>query len=597
MNKSELAEMKEDRLANFAVAAFLGSLFMGQTLGMWEGSERTTKLLMFTVPDYSGLVIFIIMTGLFGLSFFLATASVVTPLQRWGLAVARRAKPFMFIIVSASFIFSWVPSISELPHDQWWTPVLWFGGFAIFLFMGFRDTSVSLFKILRQRVRMIASYKEVADAEPSNPSGVESGKPPEQAAFLERLRSLRGYFWRPQAGQFWITLPVAILAVEALLVFVYWDWLAGAESPSATIRNIGLVIAGSLAIPLAIWRALVADKQASSAQQQTTIAQNSLLNERYQKGGEMLGSDVLSVRLAGIYALQRLATEHSEQYHIQVMRLFCAFVRLPTKDQSLETGQAPIRSGTQLGIRQDVESVLEAIGHRTETQKAIERKAGFRLDLRGSDLREAQILDADLSKAMFHHANLSNVYYANTDLTESSFRDADLSKAWLYEARFTGADLSYAKLSGAMLQGAVMTKMNLHNVNLFGANLGQANLSESIFQDAKVANAWLDHANLSGATFLRADLSHARLDSADLTGVTILDSDLTGASLAKANLSGVQFSSGGRQAAKGLTQSQLGQAQAVLGNPPNLLDVLDAETGEQLVWRGELLDEDVHIDS
>ena len=52
MNISELAKMKEDRLANSAVTAFLGSLLMGQSWQMWEGSQATTKLLMFTVPDY-----------------------------------------------------------------------------------------------------------------------------------------------------------------------------------------------------------------------------------------------------------------------------------------------------------------------------------------------------------------------------------------------------------------------------------------------------------------------------------------------------------------------------------------------------------------
>ena len=382
-----------------------------------------------------------------------------------------------------------------------------------------------------------------------------------------------------------VGLSVSTTIMLALIV-VFWEWLSGGESGSTTVRNVALVLAGVIALPLAVWRSVVADRQATTAQQ-------GLLNERYQKGGEMLGSDVLSVRLAGIYALQRLATEHSEQYHIQVMRLFCAFVRLPTKDQSLESEQAPIRSGTLLGIRQDVESVVEEIGHRTESQKALDRKAGLRLDLRGADLSEAQILDADLSKAMFHHANLSNVRFVNTDLTEASFRDADLSKAWLYEAMFPGADLSSANLSGAMLQGAEMVKMNLHNVSLPGANLGRANLSESILQDAKLANAWLEHANLSGATFLRADLSRARLDRADLTSAEFLDANLTGANLAEANLSGVQFSSGGQQPAKGLTQSQLDQAQAAPDNPPSLINALDADTGEQLVWRGKLLDEDM----
>ena len=134
MNKAELEEMKEDRLANFAVAAFLGSLLMGQALGMWEGSQGTTKLLMFTVPDYSGLVIFTFMSGFFFLSFFLATASMVTPLQGWGLIATRWAKPAMLPILSVSFILSWLSSTLELPDNQWWAPVLIIGGFGMFIF-------------------------------------------------------------------------------------------------------------------------------------------------------------------------------------------------------------------------------------------------------------------------------------------------------------------------------------------------------------------------------------------------------------------------------------------------------------------------------
>ena len=151
MNKSELKEMKEDRLANFAVAAFLGSLLMGQAWGMWEGSQRTTKLLMFTVPDYSGLVILAFMSSFFVLSLFLATASMVTPLQRWGLATTRSVAPIMLPIVSVSFILSWLSSTLELPDDQWWTPVLFVGGFVMFLFIGFRRTLTSLFRFLRLR--------------------------------------------------------------------------------------------------------------------------------------------------------------------------------------------------------------------------------------------------------------------------------------------------------------------------------------------------------------------------------------------------------------------------------------------------------------
>ncbi|MDE0330255.1 MAG: hypothetical protein OXL41_00145 [Nitrospinae bacterium] len=117
------------------------------------------------------------------------------------------------------------------------------------------------------------------------------------------------------------------------MIWWLWDWLrniqAGYESPSTTIRNLGLFLAAPIALGLAVWRARVADRQAEAAQTQVATSQGSLLNERYHKGAEMLGSEALSVRLGGIYALARLAREHPEEYHIQIIRLLCAFVRNP----------------------------------------------------------------------------------------------------------------------------------------------------------------------------------------------------------------------------------------------------------------------------
>ena len=362
---------------------------------------------------------------------------------------------------------------------------------------------------------------------------------------------------------------------------MFWEWLSGGESGSTTIRNIALVVAGLIAVPLTLWRSFVADRQARTAQQ-------GLLNERYQKGAEMLGSEVLSVRLAGVYALQSLATEHPGQYHIQVMRLFCAFVRLPTRDQSAESRATAIRRpGTLTGIRQDVESVMEAIGSRARMGIALEGSGDFRLDLRGAYLGEAEILDADLSNAMFHYSNLSGVNFANTNLTDAFFNNANLARARFRDVNFTRTRIWSANLSDVMLQDVGMAGMSFYNVSLSRANLGRANLSEASFQDANVADAVLERANLSGATFLRADLSRSWLNGADLSGAEFLDANLTGANLACANLSGVEFSNGGQQTAEGLTQAQLGEARADPDNPPKLHGVLDAKTGKQLVWRGK----------
>ena len=51
----------------------------------------------------------------------------------------------------------------------------------------------------------------------------------------------------------------------------------------------------------------------------------------------MLGNDVLSVRLGGIYALEHLAREHPDQYHLQIVKLLCAFVRNPPREGGIET--------------------------------------------------------------------------------------------------------------------------------------------------------------------------------------------------------------------------------------------------------------------
>ena len=95
-----------------------------------------------------------------------------------------------------------------------------------------------------------------------------------------------------------------------------------------------------IGLPLAIWRSTVAERQSATSQLQSETAQRGLLNERYQKGAEMLGSAVLAVRLGGIYALDRLAREHPEAYHLQIMNLLCAFVRNPTTVEYLG-GEAP----------------------------------------------------------------------------------------------------------------------------------------------------------------------------------------------------------------------------------------------------------------
>ena len=171
-------------------------------------------------------------------------------------------------------------------------------------------------------------------------------------------------------------LIAALLVVAGFFVWCFWEWLRmvplGYESGTATVRNLGLLVTAIIALPLAIWRSIVADRQAATARRQSEIAAHSLLNERYQKGAEMLGSTVLSVRLGGIYALQRLAEENPAQYHVPIIQLFCTFARNPTQREESQ-GKPKNQPSQESARREDVQAVMTAISRRSEAGRVYER--------------------------------------------------------------------------------------------------------------------------------------------------------------------------------------------------------------------------------
>ncbi len=311
-------------------------------------------------------------------------------------------------------------------------------------------------------------------------------------------------------GFWWIVGIATVLATGILLSWCFWDELGNEnESVSSTIRNVGLLFGGIIAMLLAVWRSKVAERQANTAQQR-------LLHERYERGAKMLGSGVLAVRLAGVYALERLAKEHPEEYHIQVIELLCAFVRHPTEDVRIEYD--PESDGDQdeqvRRIRADVEYAVLAIGSRSDT--------GIALEQRSKDV-----------------------------------------KLYLREA-----NLSHLKVSDAKLSGAWLTK---------------ANLSGATFPRARLSEARLRRAKLSGAELRNADLTDAKLWGADLSKAILHGANLSGADLCGVDAPSPRYG----ELAKGLIQAQLDEACADQDNLPKLDGVLDAETGEPLVWHGK----------
>lgn len=201
-----------------------------------------------------------------------------------------------------------------------------------------------------------------------------------------------------------------------------WSWLGAVsefqESRSTTLRNIGLLVGGGIAIWVAYRRSV--------------IAQSDLLNERCQKGAEMLGSPVLAVRLGGIYALQRLVSDHPEQYYSQVMFLLSAFIRHPTMDNDDQEGPPETSSSRKPNIkddrlRADVEAAIWTIGARTEADVELWEKEKFYIDLTCANLTGARLIKANLTNVILNGANLTRAFLQDANLTGAMLALTDFS--------------------------------------------------------------------------------------------------------------------------------------------------------------------------
>ncbi len=91
---------------------------------------------------------------------------------------------------------------------------------------------------------------------------------------------------------------------------------------------------------------------------------------------------------------------------------------------------------------------------------------GARADLRGANLCDADLYDADLRVADLYDANLRNANLCDADLCGADLRGANLRDADLCDANLRDADLCGANLRDADLRDA-----DLRDAKLCGANL------------------------------------------------------------------------------------------------------------------------------
>lgn len=364
---------------------------------------------------------------------------------------------------------------------------------------------------------------------------------------------------------------LGFLCLAGFAILRFFQALLNPESHEA-VRNIGFALAAIIGLPFLIWRSVVAQSMATTAQQ-------GLITDRINKAVEGLGAqktvraqkksssgvpqfqldqggnpDVrlpiineltepnLEVRIGSIYALERIAQD-SDRDHIRIMEILCAYIR----------ENAPARDAKNPDF-DDWEFCheFENNNERVEYEKLYKKRFGMHFHASGKDAGELgqwafelPELSTDIGAALNvigrrlqRQIDLENtakmrggaVGYQldlrRTNLQRAEIFGLNFQNAILFEARLEGANLIETCFKGANLRGARINavfaqKANFDEANLQDASFQRAKLGEASFSGAqmwltKMEVASLKDASFFQASFFRVSFEDARLDGADL---------------------------------------------------------------------------------
>lgn len=239
---------------------------------------------------------------------------------------------------------------------------------------------------------------------------------------------------------------VAAAVIGAVLLYLFLAWLLDLplrpkedvqQERLADLVKVALGLAAGVGASVAL---IVGYRKARVEEAASHRDDQRLFDDRYQSASQLLGHDTAAVRLAGIYAIARLADDWAEQRQ-QCIDVLCAYLRLPFDPEIPEGGEVELR----------LSLVRLIVGHLVPDA-----------EISWCDQR------FDFSRAVFDGCNFGQAVF-----------DQDVS---FTNARFVGADTSFdravfgrdADFAGCELDGV---RVHFNHVKFKGqANFSRARL-------------------------------------------------------------------------------------------------------------------------
>lgn len=277
---------------------------------------------------------------------------------------------------------------------------------------------------------------------------------------------------RPTGLSWWVVVLAAAIVLIAVTGATAWllaeadhavDRGAARVDAIKTGLGVGAGTAGIFALLLAVRRQI---HQEHTAADTVLDATEKRVTELYTKAADQLGSGNAAVRLAGLYALARLADNHADQADT-VLNVICAYLRMPHGESSPdESREAPESELQEAQVRLTAQRILG-----DHLDGLVRASWGGLVDLTGAHVPGIDLDFADLSSARLDGATLARASFHYADLSGASLVEADLSHANLVKANLEDADLTDANLAHANLEDANLTDAKLARADFTGARL------------------------------------------------------------------------------------------------------------------------------
>jgi uncharacterized protein YjbI with pentapeptide repeats len=152
------------------------------------------------------------------------------------------------------------------------------------------------------------------------------------AKWVDRRRKLRstrsGVTYAPRLWKVWISAPLAIAVASAFSWFLYQQVLVSSAVRGASSVEVVKTTLTLVAALGAVLTGVYAYRKQRLSEGDAARADADQLTQSYRTAAELIGHDKAAVRLAGVYAMARLADDWPKQRQ-QCIDVLCAYLRMP----------------------------------------------------------------------------------------------------------------------------------------------------------------------------------------------------------------------------------------------------------------------------